>query len=117
MSPDPAEAPTLSGVSDAESPIPWLGTLLPGIALCGLIAAAALLLRRMSGVAALSPMIVSIGLGALVHNWVGIPAVAKPGVLWSRTERPLINAPAPSSSPSAREISHTSSACNIRRDF
>jgi uncharacterized integral membrane protein (TIGR00698 family) len=83
MSHDPAEAPTLSGVSDAESPISWLGTLLPGIVLCGLIAAAALLLRQMSGVAALSPMIVSIGLGALVHNTLGAPGVAKAGVAFS----------------------------------
>ena len=70
-------------VSDAESPTAWLGTLVPGIVLCGLIAAAALLLRQVSGLAVLSPMIVSIALGVLVHNTLGTPAVARPGVAFS----------------------------------
>lgn len=73
----------MSGVSFAESPTAWLGTLVPGIVLCGLIAAAALLLRQLSGLAALSPLIVSIALGALVHNTLGTPAVARPGVAFS----------------------------------
>ena len=73
----------MSGVSDAESPAAWLATLAPGIVLCGLIAAAALLLRQVSGLAVLSPMIVSIALGALVHNTLGTPTVARPGVGFS----------------------------------
>ncbi len=83
MSHDPAETAPLSGVSDADSPSAWLGTLVPGIVLCGLIASAALLLRHASGLAVLSPLIVSIALGALVHNTFGTPAVAKPGVAFS----------------------------------
>jgi uncharacterized integral membrane protein (TIGR00698 family) len=47
------------------------------------MAAAALLLRQMSGLSALSPMIVSIILGALLHNTLGTPVVAKPGVAFS----------------------------------
>jgi uncharacterized integral membrane protein (TIGR00698 family) len=83
MSRDPAETVPLSGVSDAESPTAWLATLAPGIIVCGLIAAAALLLRQVSGLAVLSPMIVSIALGALVHNTLGTPTVARPGVGFS----------------------------------
>ena len=83
MAHDPAEPAPLSADSDAESPTAWLGTLLPGILLCGLMAAAALLLRQISGLAALSPMMVSIALGALVQNALGTPAVARPGVAFS----------------------------------
>jgi uncharacterized integral membrane protein (TIGR00698 family) len=57
--------------------------LLPGIGLVALIAAAGLFLRSLSGMAALSPMILSILLGIMVQNLVGTPRWAKAGVVFS----------------------------------
>lgn len=53
---------------------------IPGIALAGAIAVAAFALRLIPGISALSPLILAILLGMLVHNLVGTPAIAKPGV-------------------------------------
>lgn len=83
MAKDPADAAPVAGASDAETPHARVGTLIPGILLCAVIAGAALLLRQVSGLMMLSPMIGSIALGALMHNALGTPASAKPGVAFS----------------------------------
>jgi len=57
--------------------------LLPGIALAAVIAAAGLGLRDLSGMPALSPMILSIVLGIAGQNLVGTPRWAKAGVVFS----------------------------------
>jgi uncharacterized integral membrane protein (TIGR00698 family) len=80
MAHDPADVVPVAGPSDAETLYGRIGSLLPGIVLCALVAAAALLLRHVSGLTALSPMIVSIALGAFLHNAIGTPVAAKPGV-------------------------------------
>jgi uncharacterized integral membrane protein (TIGR00698 family) len=55
----------------------------PGLALTALIAAAAFGLRLVPGVDALSPLILSILLGMALHNTIGTPSAAKPGVTLS----------------------------------
>jgi uncharacterized integral membrane protein (TIGR00698 family) len=57
--------------------------LLPGLFLTFTIAAAAFELRNLSGVTALSPLIIAIILGAVFRNGIGTPAVFKPGVTFS----------------------------------
>jgi uncharacterized integral membrane protein (TIGR00698 family) len=57
--------------------------ILPGLALTAAIAAAAFALRLVPGVGILSPMIIAIVLGMAIHNIIGTPAVAKPGVTFS----------------------------------
>ena len=54
--------------------------ILPGLALCAAIAALAIGLRQMTGLTALSPMILSIVLAILWQNLVGTPAAVAPGV-------------------------------------
>jgi uncharacterized integral membrane protein (TIGR00698 family) len=84
MAHDPADAAApIPAATDAETVHAWLGSLIPGVLLCAVIATAALLLRHFSGFTALSPMIVSIALGALLHNALGTPLAAKPGVAFS----------------------------------
>jgi uncharacterized integral membrane protein (TIGR00698 family) len=57
--------------------------LLPGLFLTLTIAAAAFELRNLSGIAALSPLIIAIVLGMGFHNTVGTPSTFKPGVVFS----------------------------------
>ena len=83
MAQDPADAAPAAGASDAETLYARIGTLVPGILLCAVIATAALLLRQFSGLTMASPMIISIALGALLHNALGTPPSAKPGVTFS----------------------------------
>ena len=52
----------------------------PGLALTALIAAAAFGLRLVPGIDALSPLILSILIGMALHNMMGTPGAAKPGV-------------------------------------
>ncbi|MDC7786443.1 YeiH family protein [Rhodoplanes sp. TEM] len=54
--------------------------LWPGLALAGGVAALALALRTLPGVAVLSPMILAIVIGIAVRNLVGTPAAAQPGL-------------------------------------
>jgi hypothetical protein len=68
----PSSTRTLPGLS-----------LVPGLLLTGTIAAAAFELRNLSGIAALSPLIIAIVLGLGFHNTVGTPAAFKPGVVFS----------------------------------
>ena len=64
---------------------PWkaLGGLAPGLALTAGVAAIAFLLRLLPGVAVLSPMILSVILGAAIHNFIGAPQAARGGVAFS----------------------------------
>jgi uncharacterized integral membrane protein (TIGR00698 family) len=57
--------------------------VVPGLALTAAIAAAAFGMRALPGVSALSPMILSIVIGIVVHNVFRTPAMAKPGVTFS----------------------------------
>ncbi|MCS0501181.1 YeiH family protein [Ancylobacter mangrovi] len=57
--------------------------ILPGVALTAAIAAAAFGLRQLPMVGLLSPMILAIMIGIALHNLVGTPLRAKPGVTFS----------------------------------
>ncbi len=57
--------------------------ILPGLLLTSVVAAAAYGLRQLPGMATFSPMILAILIGIAVHNLVGTPAVARPGVAFS----------------------------------
>jgi len=61
---------------------PW-AALLPGIALCAAIAAAAFTLRQLPGIGLLSPMILSIFIGIGLHNLIGTHRFAKAGVAFT----------------------------------
>jgi uncharacterized integral membrane protein (TIGR00698 family) len=69
----------------APSSARWLSgrSLVPGLFLTATIAATAFGLRNLSGITALSPLIVAIVLGIAFHNTVGTPAVYRPGVVFS----------------------------------
>lgn len=67
---------------DAEDPLPPFRPL-PGLALTGLIAAAAFAIHHIPGFGALSPLILAITLGMALHNIVGTPASARDGVRFS----------------------------------
>lgn len=57
--------------------------LIPGVLLTAGIATATILAHRMPGLSALSPLILAIITGALLHNVIGTPAMAKPGVTFA----------------------------------
>jgi uncharacterized integral membrane protein (TIGR00698 family) len=60
----------------------WPG-LLPGLFLTSTIATAAFELRNLSGITVLSPLIIAVVLGMVLHNTVGTPGTFKPGVVFS----------------------------------
>jgi uncharacterized integral membrane protein (TIGR00698 family) len=53
------------------------------VVLASIVAASAYLLRELPGMTALSPLILAILIGTAFHNFVGTPAIAKPGVAFS----------------------------------
>lgn len=57
--------------------------ILPGLALSALIAAAAFALRHLPGLGVVSPLILAILIGMAVHNLIGTPAAARPGVAFA----------------------------------
>jgi len=72
-------------MSDAPVALPLrrsgaLAGLAPGLALTGGVAALSYALRLIPGVSLLSPMILSVILGVAIHNFVGAPPAARPGV-------------------------------------
>ncbi|SJZ48432.1 conserved hypothetical integral membrane protein [Consotaella salsifontis] len=87
MSAHEEDVPTAySRLSDDTAPTGPLGALLPllpGLATAAAIAAIAIALRNLIGIAALSPLILSIVLGMVIANTVGAPAWAKPGITFS----------------------------------
>ncbi len=60
-----------------------IAALAPGLALTAGIAGVAFALRLIPGVATLSPMILAVLLGVVLHNSVGAPPVAREGVAFS----------------------------------
>jgi uncharacterized integral membrane protein (TIGR00698 family) len=60
-----------------------VGSVFPGVILAGIIAATALALRQLPGVATFSPMILAILIGIAFHNIAGTPVWAKTGVKFS----------------------------------
>ena len=72
--------------ADAQAAIaktPSAFGILPGVGLTAVIAAVAFALRQIPHVSILSPIILSITIGMALHNFVGTPAIAKPGVAFS----------------------------------
>jgi len=69
-------------VRPARYPIPGQ-RLLPGLLLTFILAAFAFELRSLSGITALSPLIIAIALGMVFHNTMGTPDTFKPGVVFS----------------------------------
>jgi uncharacterized integral membrane protein (TIGR00698 family) len=62
----------------------WRGTgLAPGLLLTASIAALAFLLRSLSGIAALSPLMLAIVIGIIIRNTIGTPFSYQPGILFS----------------------------------
>ncbi|WP_454634139.1 YeiH family protein [Bradyrhizobium cenepequi] len=55
----------------------------PGVALAAAIASFAYLARHIPGMATFSPMILAIVIGMSVHNLVGTPSIARPGIAFS----------------------------------
>ena len=60
-----------------------LPALAPGLALTAVIASVAFVLRLIPGVATLSPMILAVLLGVVLHNSIGAPVAAREGVAFS----------------------------------
>jgi uncharacterized integral membrane protein (TIGR00698 family) len=60
-----------------------VGKILPGFFLTAAIAATALTIRNLSGITALSPLIISIIIGMLVRNTLPVPASVEPGLGFS----------------------------------
>lgn len=61
----------------------WLAATLPGLGLTFGIAAVAMAVQRLSGIPALSPLVVAMVLGIAVRNLTGTPAAARPGISFS----------------------------------
>nr|WP_314072276.1 putative sulfate exporter family transporter [uncultured Roseococcus sp.] len=62
--------------------------LAPGLALCLAIAALAIYVRNLTGIAALNPVVVALVVGVGLGTFIGRPAVIKPGI--SFAVRPLL---------------------------
>jgi uncharacterized integral membrane protein (TIGR00698 family) len=77
-----AQPPTSASAVHA-GPLAAAAAVAPGVALTIGIAAAAYLAHEVPGVSAFSPLILAIVLGAALHNIVGTPAWATPGVKFS----------------------------------
>jgi uncharacterized integral membrane protein (TIGR00698 family) len=74
--PSNTSAPTLSLKGTADATV-------PGLLLTAAVAGFAFALRRIPGTSILSPMILSTLVGMTLHNLIGTPAWAKPGVVFS----------------------------------
>jgi len=71
------------GASRPRALAAGLQAILPGLVLTVGIAVAALALHRLPGLAAVSPMILAIVIGMAVHNVVGTPQRARPGIVFA----------------------------------
>ena len=83
MSIDEAVEASPATSASAAGPVAGIMHLFPGVALTALIAIAATYLHRVPGFGGLSPLILSILLGMGLHNIIGAPAFAKPGIAFS----------------------------------
>jgi uncharacterized integral membrane protein (TIGR00698 family) len=72
-----------AAASGSPSGVGLVRSLVPGVLVTAAIAGAAFALRRLPGVAVLSPLILSIILGMVVRNTVGSPQWARPGAAFS----------------------------------
>ncbi|SDT58861.1 YeiH family protein [Bradyrhizobium canariense] len=74
-----------ASVTPPASPANTLGvsSVWPGLVLTAAIAAMAFAFRQIPYVSVLSPIILSIAIGMIFHNFIGTPALAKPGVTFS----------------------------------
>lgn len=81
----PSQSPhaVLARPAAAHAPASVLATLWPGIALTAAIAAAAFGLRQLPYLGGLSPMILAIVIGMIMHNAMGTPARARAGVAFA----------------------------------
>jgi uncharacterized integral membrane protein (TIGR00698 family) len=72
-------------ISAESSHAPFLAirSLLPGLVMTAAIAAASLIIRALTGWAALSPLILSIILGMLIRNTLSLPSAVEPGIGFS----------------------------------
>jgi uncharacterized integral membrane protein (TIGR00698 family) len=77
------EAPCATNATPAHFPLSAAADIMPGAMLTIGVASAAFVAHRVPGLSALSPLILSIVLGATLHNVVGTPAWAKAGVTFS----------------------------------
>ena len=78
--------PASSVASNADLVTPHIrGALavLPGLLMASVVAGSAYWLRELPGMTAFSPLILAILIGTAFHNFVGTPAIAKPGVAFS----------------------------------
>ncbi|QQA42404.1 YeiH family protein [Pelagovum pacificum] len=65
-------------ITTIRRPSIWFGLLLTATIACGAFA-----LRQLPGIGVLSPLILSILIGMAIHNSVGTPSIARPGVTFS----------------------------------
>ncbi|MGY4304819.1 putative integral membrane protein (TIGR00698 family) [Bradyrhizobium sp. USDA 4369] len=78
-----ADAPVVAHRANARAPAARLSLLLPGLALSAALAAGAFGLHQLPGFRLFSPMILAIMAGMALHNVVGTPVQAKPGVAFA----------------------------------
>jgi uncharacterized integral membrane protein (TIGR00698 family) len=74
---------SLNAAIVAPARLARLPALAPGVVLTAAIAGVAFVLRLIPGVATLSPMILAVLLGVVLHNSIGAPPVAREGVAFS----------------------------------
>src|ERR1700749_5091407 len=75
--------PASSVASNADLVTPHIRSalaVLPGLVMASAVAGSAYWLRELPGVTAFSPLILAILVGTAFHNFVGTPAIARPGV-------------------------------------
>src|SRR5277367_6691025 len=78
--------PASSVASNADLVTPHIRSalaVLPGLLMASAVAGSAYWLRELPGMTAFSPLILAILVGTAFHNFVGTPAIAKPGVAFS----------------------------------
>src|ERR1700729_2099603 len=78
--------PASSVASNADLVTPHIRSalaVLPGLLMASVVAGSAYWLRELPGMRAFSPLILAILIGTAFHNFVGTPAIARPGVAFS----------------------------------
>ena len=75
-------APT-RGPATVRRRLEFLPSLLPGIALACLVAAAALLTKQMPYISLINPIVLAVAFGMIVSTVFGVPAVAEPGLAFA----------------------------------
>jgi uncharacterized integral membrane protein (TIGR00698 family) len=78
-----SQVASLSAPVATTSVVEHFFRIVPGLLLTGSIAGAAFVLRKIPGLSFLSPMILATFLGMVLHNTIGAPVLAKPGIGFS----------------------------------